>query len=274
MRKEALSLAILEPMNKEYVKPVAAIDLTDTLEEITAKISMLNSSQVALVIVRLNFERDERIGTNSSTLAARSAYYYLEHLRAQVRRTDSVFLLKHTCYFILSGATIQGGEIVQERLWDALLWHINSMPEGDYLRPSKIAIGHSACSTPFLDVYQCINRASEPARSFDLQPEEPTQGTKEEKDEELPDLARKLGVPYVACLPRKLPARLQRVVNPRLALELRCFPIGRDRDILTVAMSNPQDRCALDRLRKETGLTIFPVLAHPLELQTALELFS
>jgi Type II secretion system (T2SS), protein E, N-terminal domain len=274
MRKEALSLAILEPMSNEYVKPVAAIDVTETLEEIAAKMSMLNSSQVALVTVMLDFEQNERLEANSSTLAGRSAYYYLEHLRAQVRRMDSVFLLKHTCYFILSGATLQGGEIVQERLWDTLLWHINSTPEGDYLRPSKISIGHSACSAPFLEVSQCINRASESARSFDLQPEEAAHETDVEKDEELLELARKLGVPYVACLPRKLPARLQRVVDPTLALELHCFPIGRDRDILTVAMSNPRDHCALDRLRKETGLNIFPVLTHPLELQAALELFS
>jgi hypothetical protein len=90
----------------------------------------------------------------------------------------------------------------------------------------------------------------------------------------LPELARQLGVPYVSFLPRKLPVRLQRLVDPTLAQELRCFPIGRDRDILTVAMSNPGDHGVLDRLRRETGLNIFPVLAHPLELQTALKQFS
>jgi Type II secretion system (T2SS), protein E, N-terminal domain len=274
MHKEAQSLAILEPMSNKYVKPVAALEVTETLETIASKMSALNSSQIALVIIMLDFEQSGEMGSTSSKLACRSAYYYLEHLRAQVRKTDSVFLRKHTCYFILSGATLQGGEIVQERLWDALLWRINSTPEGGYLRPHKIVIGHSACSAPFIDAYQCINRASEPMRSFDLQPEEPTPVIDVAEDEELPELARKLGVPYVAYLPRKLSARLQRVVAPRLALELRCFPIGRDRDILTVAMSNPQDHCVLDRLRKETGLNIFPVLAHPLELQTVLEQFS
>ncbi|MBV9713269.1 MAG: hypothetical protein JO011_20390, partial [Ktedonobacteraceae bacterium] len=61
------------------------------------------------------------------------------------------------------------------------------------------------------------------------------------------------------------------LVDPTLAQELSCMPIGRNRDILTVAMSNPQDQLVLDRLRKETGLNIFPVLAHPRELQTVLE---
>ncbi|MBA2394598.1 MAG: hypothetical protein H0V70_17865 [Ktedonobacteraceae bacterium] len=274
MRKEAPSLAILEPMSNEYVKPVAALEVTETLAVIAAKMSTLNSSQVALVIIALNFEQDGKTEDTFSHLASRSACYYLEHLRAQVRRTDGVFLCKHAFYFVLSGATIQGGEVVQERLWDALLWRMNSTPEGSYLRPRKITIGHSASSTPFLDVYECMHRASQPARSFDLQPEEFPCVDDVDEDEELPALARKLGVPYVACLPRKLPTRLQRVVAPTLALELHCFPIGRDRDILTVAMSNPQDHCVLDRLRKETGLNIFPVLAHPLELQTALKLFS
>ncbi len=90
----------------------------------------------------------------------------------------------------------------------------------------------------------------------------------------MPELARQLGVPYVSFLPRKLSVRLQGLVDPMLAQELRCFPIGRDRGILTVAMSNPGDRCILDRLRKETGLDIFPVLAHPYELQIALEQIS
>ena len=274
MRKEAQSLAMLEPTSSEYRKSVAMLEVTETLDAIAAKMSTLNSSQVALVVIGLDFERDGKIGEAYSNLASRSAGYYLEHLRSQVRRTDNVFLRKHTFYFILSGATLQGGEVVQERLWDALLWHINSTPEGNILRPHKITIGHSACTAPFLDVYQCIQRASEPARSFDLQPVEPTSTIDVAKDEQLPALARKLGVPYVASLPRKLPARLQRVVAPMLARELCCFPIGRDRDILTVAMSNPQDHCVLDRLRKETGLNIFPVLAHPLELQTALEQFS
>lgn len=272
MCKEARSLVTLELTNKEYVKSGGAIKTTETLETIATEMHALNRAQIALVTIALDFEWDERMGNTSPSLADQSACYYLEHLRPLVRKTDSVLLLHHTFYFILSGANLQGGKIVQERLWDALLWHINSTLEGDYLRPSKIATGHSAA--PFIDVYQCINRASEPKRSFDLQPEQSVRRNDVAKDAELPELARKLGVPYVSCLPRKLPVRLQRLVDPMLAQELRCFPIGRDRDILTVAMSNPQDHSVLDRLRKATGLNIFPVLAHPCELQTALEEFS
>ena len=80
-----------------------------------------------------------------------------------------------------------------------------------------------------------------------------------------------MGIPYLTLLPHKLPADVQRLVNRGLAQELCCFPIGRERNMLTVAMLNPQDNAALDRLHQETGLHIFPVLAHPQALQHALE---
>ena len=91
------------------------------------------------------------------------------------------------------------------------------------------------------------------------------------ESEELSALARKLGIPYLTLLPGKLPKDLQRLVNPQLARELRCYPLGRERNMLTVAMLNPEDSSALDRLQRETGLHIFPVLTHPHVLQKALE---
>ena len=280
MCKEAFSLATLEPASDEYVKPAGTIETAEKLETIALRMRTLNSHQVALVTINLDFALDGRTGNTHSDLANRCARYYLEHLRSLVRRTDRVFLQNQTYYFILPGANLQGGAIVEERLWDALLWHINNTLEGDYLHPYKISSGYSACSQPFIDVFQCINAAFEAQRSLDLQPERAVRRNKEikeikdSKEMELPELARRLGVPYVSFLPRKLPVRLQRLVGPMLAQELCCFPIGRDRDILTVAMSNPQDHRVLDRLRKETGLTIFPVLAHPHELQAVLEQFS
>ena len=98
-----------------------------------------------------------------------------------------------------------------------------------------------------------------------------SQHNRDELDQELPVLARKLGIPYLTLLPRNLPQSLQHLVNPKLAHELRCYPLGRERDMLTVAMLNPVDHSALDRLKQETGLHIFPVLTHPQALQVALE---
>jgi hypothetical protein len=86
-------------------------------------------------------------------------------------------------------------------------------------------------------------------------------------------LAQKLGIPYLTLLPSTFPQRLQHLVNPTLARELQCFPLGRQRNRLTVAMLNPADHSALERLKRETGLHIFPVLAPPQALQVALDQF-
>jgi Type II secretion system (T2SS), protein E, N-terminal domain len=273
MCKEALSLASFEPL--EVGKPAGSIEFADTLAAIVSRMDALKAqhTQVALVSIALRFEQDGRSYAGRAAPADQSAQHYLENLRSLVRKTDSVFLLRHTFYFLLPGADLNGGAIVQERLWEALLWRVHNTLEGNFLRPRSMMIGHAACEPHCNNFTQCIDAASEAQLSFELLPEKVVRKVAPPKDGELSQLARRLGVPYVPLLPRKLPARIQRLVSPTLAQELHCFPIGRDRDILTVAMSNPQDRSALERLRAETGLNIFPVLANSRELQTALELF-
>jgi hypothetical protein len=70
--------------------------------------------------------------------------------------------------------------------------------------------------------------------------------------------ARANGIPFMQ-LPSRLPARLKRLVPYALALKLRCAPVGRNHNQLTVAMANPLDTQALCRLREVTGMSIFPV---------------
>jgi hypothetical protein len=65
-------------------------------------------------------------------------------------------------------------------------------------------------------------------------------------------------IPFMQ-LPEELPASLKHLIPYTLAWELRCAPVGRDNNTLTVAMAYPPDSKALDLLAKETGLTIFPV---------------
>jgi hypothetical protein len=180
----------------------------------------------------------------------------------------------------LHGANLQGGQIVQERLWEALLWRVHNLSERGMVRPQSMTIGHSAYPMQNKILRECITASDEIFFRFDAQPEkEPRkeveiaqgQHAKDELDQELPILARKLGIPYLTLLPRTLPQSLQHVVNAKLAHELHCYPLGRERNMLTVAMLNPSDSTALDRLKQETGLHIFPVLTHPQALQVALE---
>jgi hypothetical protein len=232
------------------------------------------------VTITLHFEHGGKITPARLLQVASSKAYFLENLRPLVRKTDVVFLLGHTFYFLLLGANVAGGGIVQTRLWEALLWRIHNIHDREILRPRYMTIGHSAYPLPCSEFDECIAAAREALQSFDTLPERTTRKARYRQtkptlqqlgEEELPMLAKKLGIPYLMLLPRRLPEQVQEWVNPKLAQELHCYPLGRERGTLTVAMSNPQDRTALDRLRQETGLHIFPVLAHPSELQDALE---
>lgn len=274
MGNEATSPAIIEYSANRYtfetVESVAP--LVSTMQYVTTT----QAEQVALVAITLCFDNEER----QQAQVRASAIYLLHNLRPLVRKTDHVFLHSCTLYFLLLGANEQGGEIVQSRLWEALLWRTHNMPEREILRPRSMTIGHSAYPAPCTSVEEFLTTANTPGIQFNAQPEKSVRKTsarpyqaaqQADTDEELPVLARKMGIPYLSFLPRKLPECVQQLVKPQLAQELHCYPLGRERNTLTVAMLDPQDRSALDRLQQETGLLIFPVLTHPQVLQTALE---
>jgi hypothetical protein len=275
MGNEAAALPINGLTTSQYT--------VETVHDIVLTVERIISTgieQIALVTIQLFYEKEDKLNTHRLPFADKSTQYLLNDLRTLVRKTDSVLLLGHNLYFLLPGATIQGGQIVQNRLWEALLWRVHNPSERDILRPQGMAIGHSSYPVQDKTILDFIAAADEASFRFDAQPEKATrkhttvsqgQHTKDEIDEELPVLARKLGIPYLTLLPRKLPQSLQRLVNPKLAQELRCYPLGRERNMLTVAMLNPEDSSALERLKQETGLRIFPVLAHPQALQIALE---
>lgn len=306
MSNNAISPLMEDQTNYSYER-VKAIS---SIAEIATCITSTSIEQAAMVSIKLSFEYEEKTASHSLTQVHSSTEYLLSNLRSLVRKTDVVFLLTHApgfkelkgersagmtapgsmrssiatslreFYFLLLGANVEGGEIVQLRLWEALLWRVHNIHERDLLRPRSMSIGHSAYPSPHEDIDEFIRAASQEILHLDCQPERPSrkdalrqpqQIQQNQIDEELPALARKLGIPYLSFLPSKLPRRVQELVDPRLAQELRCFPIGRERNMLTVAMLNPQDDTALKRLQQETGLRIFPVLTHPSALQTALE---
>ncbi len=290
MGKEATSQFILE-----YAEQTPAYETVSSIEAIASAMQFITttqSEQVALVTIALHFEPEVRNGralTNPLAIE-RSTLHFLETLRRLVRKTDIVYMLDSTFYFILRGANIEGGNIVQTRLWDALLWRVHNTHEGEIVCPRIMTVGHAAYPKPFEDAHECIIVASEVRQSFDTSPDKTTrkaghrhtkiatQNTSVQKQSsqhplqegELTTLARKLGIPYLSLLPRKRPEQIQRLVTLKLVQELQCYPLGRERGTLTVALSNPQDGAVLERLRHETGLHIFPVLTHPQELQTAL----
>ncbi len=284
MDNEATSRSMMEHTAELCV--YKTIETTDDVVVMVEHITATRVDQVALVTITLSFETEGKTsnGRLVYTEPGATVTYLLTSLRLLVRKTDVVFLLGHTYYFLLLAANLQGGQIVQSRLWDALLWRIHSIhnaAHGEILHPCSISSGYSAYPAPHLDINEFIEAARAASLQSNFVSEKPapvsvakqarTPQQEDARDEELPALARKLGIPYLSLLPRKLPGRVQHLVDPRLAQELGCYPLGRQRNILTVAMLNPRDRLALERLHQETGMDIFPILTHPQELQTALE---
>lgn len=258
----------------------AVVDVQATISEAIQQLA--NSTKIALVTVQLHYKKDEKTGLVQTTLVERarqSTAYLLQHIRPLVRKTDLVFLHQHSLYFVLLAANLEGAAIVEERLWEALLWQTHNLSDQDYLRPIATTSGYSAYPDPHSSLSELFEAAGRISRrtgehaavSTSTQRTGQENSTQQQSLEELLLLARKLGIPYLSLLPRKPPQSVLQVVNARLAQELRCYPVGRERNILTVAMLNPQDRSALERLRRETGLHIFPVLTHPEALEEALE---
>ncbi len=282
MIKEAVSRLTMEPALPIYA--YETIKTIDTIAARTQHIVATRVNQLALVTIALFLEKDTKINSHNPLYSGPSACtrYLMNSLRPLVRKTDAVFLLDDTLHFLLPGANLQGGQIVQSRLWDALLWNIHNTTDMEITRPTEIIIGHSAYPTPYQNVGEFIEAASQASIRFNFTSKRTVRKTvtrpalnapDQTTNDELPALARKLGVPYLSLLPKKPCAQLHQLINAQLAQELCCFPVGRDRNILTVAMLNPQDHSALERLQQETGLHIFPVLTHPKALQTALEQF-
>lgn len=302
MGTDAVSLTVMDHTSSPYT--FETIEGTTSIAAMVQQITETHTQEIALVSIALYFENGEKDSSYSLAQAHASTVYLLNNLRPLVRKTDAVFLLADsrylsgireasdfprfspttpTLYFLLFGANIQGGQIVQSRLWEALLWRIHNTSEREVLRPRSMTIGHSAYPTPYSDIDEFIEAASNVSMYFDRLPEksprkavvrqsrQPSIHQEQPVDEELPLLARKLGIPYLSLLPKKLPRCVQQLGIDKLAQELNCFPLGRERNMLTVAMLNPQDSSVLDRLRRETGLHIFPVLTHPHALQSALE---
>lgn len=278
MGNEADSRLMGEHMGHEYT--YETIETTSSIAEKVEDITSSGVEQVALVTIALYFAQSVRVHSGRLVQSEQSTISLLTSIRPFVRKTDEVFILDNTMYFVLLGANEQGGEIVQSRLWEALLWRIHNITDGEIMPPYRMTIGHSAYPIPCSEIQEFVEAASEVRLHFGAAVEKVTRKSQARQaqssqqnvaEEDLPALARKLGIPYLELLPRKPPAGVSRLVDPKLAHELHCYPIGRERNMLTVAMLNPQDRSILDRLQRETGLLIFPVLTHPEALQTALE---
>src|SRR5262249_18971198 len=144
-------------------------------------------------------------------------------MRVQTRQNDHIWLKDTTCYFLLGGASPQGGDIVQHRLWKALQKSISIIQENIPALPYAMTIGYSTYPEPSTTIEQCLESALLP---FEIQNNDvdaiqvPSLQVPELPEFDLSTMARQLGVPYVPFLPRTISTKLKRLVKPELAQEL------------------------------------------------------
>ena len=266
MREQRASRLLYPPSMNAYA--YVELGSLHELEDAMLVLWQREQKDLALVSFTFEFEVAEQAASGTRTL--------VERVRAFVRKTDQVFVLGTGCYFLLSGAKLEGAHIVQERLWQALLWNVHeqeldtgespiAMQSSRRVLPDTLPQGRQL-------VRQILHELPQTARSFQFcqrqypHPREVLSSSPGHDD--LARLAQSMGVPYLSPLPRKLPVRVQNLVSKQLAQELQCYPLGCEDDVLTVAMADPRNEATLSRLQQETGLTIYPILASKHELQS------
>src|SRR5947209_20540005 len=92
---------------KDQATNAYTFETADTQSAITIAFERILSGyagQVALVVIRLSYENEEKINLNRAAQNGQSTEYLINSLRPLVRKTDHVFLSGHSMYFLLLAA--------------------------------------------------------------------------------------------------------------------------------------------------------------------------
>jgi len=252
------------------------------------------SSPLSVLLLHISQLEHIHINPKSAILYKRQRYHVpaslLEQILISVRRTirSSDHILVHvgaSIAIMLPDVDHEGSQTLIERVYHS----INLLQPETIIPPLKretvIALGIGSYPKPGSSLEELLYQTGFIASRIILRPAVMTQlhsirsiGLVEVKlhdrnqDEENNSLvaARNSGIPFMQ-LPARVSTRLKHLIPHALACELRCVPVGRDHNRLTVAMAFPTDTQAIDRLRSTTGMTIFPVACEAQALDDLLE---
>ena len=235
------------------------------------------------------------IAPKSAVLNKRHRFHapgnFLEQILLSVRRcirySDQLLIHDGTgAAIIFPGVDAEGASTILERVYHSvnLLQPETFVPQ--LKRETDILMGMGSYPKPGVSLEELLYHTGLIARRLRLRPavtaqlrgvkpasavEEVLYNRQHEDDEQaLPFYARASGIPFMQ-LPTRLPQRLKQLIPYQLALEIRCAPVGRDHNRLTVAMGHPSDIHAIQRLHDITGMTIFPVSCEANALETLLK---
>jgi Type II secretion system (T2SS), protein E, N-terminal domain len=252
------------------------------------------SSSLSVLLLHISQLEHIHITPKSAILQKRHRYHVsaslLEQILINVRRTirSSDHMLVHlgaSIAIILPDVDQEGSQALLQRVYHS----INLLQPETVIPPLKretdITLGIGSYPTPGASLEELLYQTGFIASRIILRPAVTTQlhGTRSigvvgvnllnrhqnEEDDSLV-AARTSSIPFM-LLPARLSSRLKHLIPYPLACELRCAPVGRDHNRLTVAMAFPTDTQAIDRLRSATGMTIFPVSCEAKALDSLLE---
>jgi len=240
------------------------------------------STPLSILLLHISQLEHIHIAPKSAILHKRHRYHapvnFLEQILVNMRRTirNSDRILAHGgsgVAIILPDVDQEGVQSILERVY----YSINLLQPETVIPPLKretdILIGIGSYPKPGAALEDLLYYTGLLAHRLTLRPAVTTQlrGTgstniseailynrQQDHEDDSLSAARNSGIPFME-LPSRLPPRLKQLIPFELALELRCAPVGRDHNRLTVAMAHPTDTQAVNRLRETTSLTIFPV---------------
>ena len=264
------------------------VDVTPATVEMNSYLRIIlnsyfpRSAPLSILLLHISQLEHIHIVPKSVILHKRQRYHapanLLEQVLINVRRTirnsDHMVIHAGACVaVILPDVDQEGAQTLLKRVY----YSINLLRPETVIPPLKretdIIIGIGSYPKPGASLEEMLYHTGFIAYRIILRPAVTTQlhGTRsiglsegilfnrlqDEEDDSLV-AARSNGIPYMQ-LPKRLAPRLKQLIPHVLALELRCAPVGRDPNRLTVAMAHPTDIQAINLLREKTGMTIFPV---------------
>jgi GGDEF domain-containing protein len=270
------------PESSTEVVPVTPVT-RELNRQVRSRLAALFPRSVPLSLLLIHISQLDHVHITPKTVVLHKRHRYhapasfleqvLINARRVMRSTDLVILHEG------AGAAIILPDVDQEgafNLVERVFHNINLLQPETVIPPLKretdITIGIGSYPQPGKSLEELLYHAGCVTHNLTLRPAVTAQlrGSKASLMREIsawqtlddetgsPGGSRSSGIPYMQ-LPARLPHGLKRLVPYSIARELRCIPVGRDHNRLTVAMAYPTDIQALARLQSVTGMIIFPV---------------
>jgi hypothetical protein len=249
-----------------------------------------------LSVLHLHISQLEPIHSVTQSVYQRSRYHapddFLEQVlvnaRRVIRRDDQMLVHAGTGAVIIFPDVDQDAiQAIEERVYQSISLLRAETVIPPLRRVTEILIGIGSYPKPAMTLEQMLYHASLTVRTLTLRPaisrqprsmsaahlllqmpfdedQQPIKGKPQERSS-----TKNTSIPFLQ-LPSQLPRRLKQLVPYQLALKIRCAPVGRDHDRLTIAMADPTDSKALSQLEEVTGLSIFAVSCDPEALDALL----